>query len=1397
MSSTRLSAYCSKIIEAGWIAAVVLVPLYFNVYSSRVFEPDKLTLLRSIALFMALAWVVKVIEELSHGQPVLRISRRTPLVLVTAGLVAVYLVTTITSVTRFTSLWGSYQRLQGTYTTLSYIVVFFLVLNEMRSRTQLNRLITAAIVTSVPISLYGLIQHYGIDPLPWGGNVTRRVASNMGNAIFISAYEIMIFFVTLGRVVESFIAILTEEEARISDILRAAAYIFVILIQLITIWFSQSRGPWMGLLVGAFTFVLFGLLALRRASPDTGSTVWSDVLKALGGTAVMATGVGFVALLASRRTWKWLWLSWVLLAILGASFLVLFNLPDTPLETLRNTPYIGRLGKVFETETGTGKVRVLIWEGAVEMITPHEPLVYPPEEVGEPYKTDQLNFLRPLIGYGPESMYVAYNPFYPSDLAHFEKRNASPDRSHNETFDALVITGGVGLLTYMVLFGSVFYFGLKWLGWIEDRRQTRAFLVLYLLFGAVVSVTSIAFGGPEFFGVGLPFGFTIGLVFYAILYALFRDGVQPLAFGLFWGVVTLLGAGIAALAGSGLVLLLGAVVGLAVVGGLFYGLGRVTFGDQPPREPHLDSASPILILSLLVAIIAHFVEIHFGIAIAATRTYFWVFSALLVLLGMGLLRESTPVAAAETETDEEVAPEPQRKSSRRRRRRPRHAPRPGTSRMIRSGLPGWLGPVLVSALVLALIMGTLAFDFITNAGRVVADTECSPQAVRMLQPCWTGKALSIVSHDLSVLPANRNQNRPQETNSLMTMGLFFLTLLIGSVVTLSEMARRGLFKRRLEDSGWGTLTLLAVAVSLTLLVMLSIADRHLQLGILQRGLDQTDPVAIITGLLGVSMYLSAILLAFYTFVFLFILGAGLALLVGERRPQKWGTPWGGMAAVFLFVLALVIINQTNIKTIRADIVYKQGEEWSRQQQWDIAIAHHKRALELAPREDFYHLWAGSAYLEKAKSASTQGCIITDNPDISGILNMSIERTAQLCRQDLLTAARTILLEARHVNPLNTDHSANLGRLYKNWADLSSDRDQRAELIDKSIAYYQQAATLSPQNTIIWNELATVYLYQQGDLEKAWKTIEHSLALDDRFEQTYMIQGDAWLRETELVGSDLAAKQQELSTAEGEQKTAVEAEIAQLQAEQDKKLEAAISAYKQALEISPNLMNVYTTVASAYERLGRTDEAITTFQEAAATNPNSADPYIGLAELYLRLDNSEAAVAAYQQAVALVPNNANYRLSLANLLESMGQSDQALLEIQQAAQLNPNDPTLRQNLAFMYERLQMYPEALAEAQAAAQLGPNDATAQLLIGDISRAMNDFQTAATAYERALVLAPNLDNGWNVHLNLALIYQSQGQMDLALAHATAALNAAPEAQRQQINDFIVQLEQQSSGTP
>ena len=61
--NTKFSRFLEAIIEAGWLAALIIVPLFFNVHSSRVFEPDKLSLLRSIALVMAVAWLIKLAND--------------------------------------------------------------------------------------------------------------------------------------------------------------------------------------------------------------------------------------------------------------------------------------------------------------------------------------------------------------------------------------------------------------------------------------------------------------------------------------------------------------------------------------------------------------------------------------------------------------------------------------------------------------------------------------------------------------------------------------------------------------------------------------------------------------------------------------------------------------------------------------------------------------------------------------------------------------------------------------------------------------------------------------------------------------------------------------------------------------------------------------------------------------------------------------------------------------------------------------------------------------------------------------------------------------------------------------------------------------------------------------
>ncbi len=1178
-NSSRLSALCDKIIEAGWLAAVVLVPLFFNIYSSRVFEPDKITLLRSIALIMVAAWIVRTIEERAASAPsgnstssgddggrslFNSVNWRTPLILPTLVLVVVYIIATVFSITPRTSLFGSYQRLQGTYTTFSYIVVFLMIVQGMRQRRQLDRLVTAIVMTSLPIAFYGVLQRVERDPLPWGGDVTQRVAANMGNAIFVAAYLIMAFFLSLGRVIEAFRVILTEEESRLSDILRASAYIFVGAVQLIAFAFAGSRGPLLGWLPGMFIFGLVGLLMLRvtlksaetqdvggdasrrqSASVDASSNLLgeSDVLKALALsiTSLLAAGVfgllafsafpdrpqvelaavaaligGLLPLLVvagiQRASARWLWASWIFFSIVGAAGLFLINFSDHPrMVELRENGTFGSLGTLFESEGGTGRVRTLIWEGAVNLVEAHEPITFPDGT------SDPFNAIRTVVGYGPESMYVAYNRFYPPDLAHYEARNASPDRSHNETWDSLVITGAIGFVAEQFLFLSVFFFALKFIGWLPNRQAAITFLAL-MIFGGMagaIGLSAVPRFGVKFMGTGWPGGVTAGIMLYVILFALFHFRISTRVYAFIAGVLILIID--AAILGATFTttdqmpILLAATAFGAIGLGLFHFIGRWAFGETA-GQPIPVSGHIFLIIALFGGILAHYLEISLaGIAIAATRTYFWTFAGLLVVTGLNRVpadaAEAVPLPHAPPPTPPATAPTsvPRHKKKRKvaARAAPRAEPRPSISRPS----PNWLGPTIAGALIGALILITLGYEFINTPPLV--DGSSLPQ-----------NATQVLWSSLTRLPYKDNAESPG------TLLMFLVTWLFGGVVTLTELRRRSIIMPGSQLRA--SLSYFGISVTVAFVVWMMHGSRLL--GVLGQLATVNAPAAnvdeISNRFVALAEDMAGLLGLFYVVVVATIVAGGLSLF-GETRPRALpvASEWGLIVGVPAFIAALALLVTTNFNPIRADIVFKQGQPYIANNacngagaplsQCDIAVAHLKQALQHAPEEDFYMLSLGASFLNKSAAAADGPPLLIDNSTFQSVLNLDAGTTAQLNRHDALTAARVTLEHARQVNPLNTDHSANLARLHRRWSDLAADTTERRLRLDQASDFYKQATALSPHNAQLWNEWAVVFfgLFElasqlnesaaaQAALQEAQARLDESLVLDKEFCDTY-------------------------------------------------------------------------------------------------------------------------------------------------------------------------------------------------------------------------------------------------------------------------------------------------------
>jgi tetratricopeptide (TPR) repeat protein len=1222
---SRISRWCEGLIEAGWLAAIVLTPLFFNIHSSRVFEPDKLTLLRSIAVLMSAAWLVLFVDR-KGWQSMSWLSWRSensiwrrPFVLPVFLLVIVYLLSTVFSVTRNVSWAGSYQRLQGTYTTLSYIIVFALMLATIRRREQVTRVVTAVIITSIPVSLYAMLQHFGLDPLPWGGNVERRVAGHMGNSIFVAAYLIMAVPLTLARILDAFTNILNDEELSQADVIRSSIYIFALAIQFIAIFWTRSRGPFLGLLAGIYTFVLILLVSLRNARANERAFGASDAGRALltvliggllplliasnviesanisfytfvGGNVVLVIAVFVMAV--AKMGWRWLWLSWILTAVIAAGVLLSFNIPDETAEPYHDTPIIGntlatfaewkelpeigRFGQLLEAGEGSGRVRVLIWEGVLDLISPHEPITFPDGS------KDTFNFLRPIIGYGPESMYVAYNGFYPPELATIEARNASPDRAHNETFDSLVITGGAGFLVWQFLYLSVFYYGFRWLGVIRTKRDRNVLIGLWIGGAIIGGVALVALLGMPFLGVALPSGTIVGLVLYLVYYAI------------------------------------------------------VAQGDDESEAVDPFSVDRLLMIALVSGVLAHYVEIHFGIAIAATRTHFFVYVALMFMVGHFL--PSLNAETVEAVVEEEVS------ATNRKRRRTRSAPQP-------TAAPGWTAPVLTMALILGLVLGTLGYNFMNFAipdGEQIVDLADVPSAGEILHQSflinvgegftaspfiflviiltWFLGSLLLLSefskHNLIRLKGGGGKVKPDR---LRIAGAIFLALAVVGLIArfLLPVAEGGPGLNRLLgntlilfwsgaclivaigllanhrhghlaagivgllglafsipivvtgvawfgfvmaiacgtilylvwDSSWNDF-LLPAAIMLILSLIVGLIFAYFQAfqvrsGILPPpGVTQATP-AIERRVLE-SNQSAGLLTIFYVFTFALLFVSGLAIFQGTKgRIKQWAANPTMIAALILFPLAFYLVSTTNMRIIQADIVYKRADPWDKAAgrggdplNWDNAIAIYEHAIDLAPREDFYYLWLGRAYLER-----------------SGVTEDTTERI------DLLETASGQLTLAQDINPLNTDHTANLARLNTRWADFSQG-NQREERSIQAGEYYEGALSLSPHNSVIANEYARMAFVLQNSCEKAIELYNYSVEVDPFYPNTYFDRADILI----ACADQEPDKSQEY-------------------------LRLAAASLEQGLEYREANANRLGRLAEVYAMLGETEKALSAYQQA--------------------------------------------------------------------------------------------------------------------------------------------------------------------------------------------------------
>lgn len=396
-----MSDAATRSVEAGWLIGLAFIPL-FNLVG-LVYDEPRTALFRAIALTML---ALHLIAQMPGSTPtsLLAQSRRGarmffrqvwPLSLIAASLV----LSTVTSISALDSIWGSFFRGQGLYLGLTQIIWALLLIAHLHTPAQRQRLLLAITLGGTLTAVTAILEPalLGADWLTW------RPGGTQGNPIFLGGYLVMVIPFTLAALLGHNAG---DERQGLKDKAARLALIAALLVQVVALALSGSRGPWIGALAGAVVFG--GLLLWQRQ--------------------------------------RWIVIAGTLISLIGIGTLVVgLNMAVNAVPALASVPMVNRLNLAQDAQTGTGRVRLVLWQAVGQIVTQWPPVV--PDG-------DAWHFLRPVLGYGLDTAAIVYLRVYPPELAHIEDPGSMWDRAHNETLDVLTMQGALGLLTYLIV-GSV------------------------------------------------------------------------------------------------------------------------------------------------------------------------------------------------------------------------------------------------------------------------------------------------------------------------------------------------------------------------------------------------------------------------------------------------------------------------------------------------------------------------------------------------------------------------------------------------------------------------------------------------------------------------------------------------------------------------------------------------------------------------------------------------------------------------------------------------------------------------------------------------------------------------------------------------------------------------------
>ncbi|KKQ92508.1 MAG: hypothetical protein UT58_C0008G0009 [Microgenomates group bacterium GW2011_GWC1_39_7b] len=402
-----------KIIFILFAILFFFVPLVLWPYTSEVFEFNKIVLVYIFTVLIVAAWFARTVL----AQKI--IFRRTILDIPLLAFLASQFSSTILSIDPSTSWLGYYSRFNGgLLSTISYSLLYWAFVSNLDRKHALYTIYYILASASLA-SVYGVLEHFGIDKALWVQDVASRVFSTLGQPNWLAAFLVALLPITWALA-------LTRFQIPQRSWLRNSRFLIHFLLSILFFWtliFTKSRSGLLGFGV-AFPIFWMGYFWLNRKS----------FLKCLSPFAIISSSLLIISLISGTQYTPNLY-----------NFLIKTN-KGLPAETLVKA---GPALEVGGTESGT--IRKIVWRGAIEIWKQY-----------------------PIFGTGVETFAFSYYQFRPVEHNLVSEWDFIYNKAHNEYLNLAANTGSFGLIAYLVLVSFSIYQMIKNLQFTIYNLQTNS-----------------------------------------------------------------------------------------------------------------------------------------------------------------------------------------------------------------------------------------------------------------------------------------------------------------------------------------------------------------------------------------------------------------------------------------------------------------------------------------------------------------------------------------------------------------------------------------------------------------------------------------------------------------------------------------------------------------------------------------------------------------------------------------------------------------------------------------------------------------------------------------------------------------------------------------------------------